>query len=79
MGKYLILVMFAALSRLSYGEEDITLDHTGLADRAEYMDVDEDEDEDEDESLTLAPPTLQPGCVMLNKPVRLIVFVNQLS
>lgn len=73
MGKYLILVMFAALSRLSYGEGDITLDQTDLADRAEYMDV----DEDEDESLTLAPPTLQPGCVMLNKPVRLIVFVNQ--
>lgn len=75
MGKYLILVMFAALSRLSYGEEDITLDQTDLADRAEYM----DENEDEDESLTLPPPTLQPGCVMLNKPVRLIVFVNQLS
>lgn len=69
MRKYLVLVMFAFLSKLSSGE-DYTLDQNDLADRAEYM--------DEEEPLTLPPPTPQNGCVMLNRPVSLtsFLFVN---
>lgn len=62
MRKYLILVIFAVLSKLSSGE-DYTLDQDDLADRAEYM--------YEEEPLTLPPPTPQTGCVMLNRPVSL--------
>lgn len=62
MRKYLILVMFVVLSKLTSGE-DYILDQNDLADRAEYM--------DEEEPLTLPPPTPQTGCVMLNRPVSL--------
>lgn len=62
MRKYLILVMFAVLSKLSSGE-DYTLDPIDLAEHADYM--------DEGEPLTLPPPTPQTGCVMLNRPVSL--------
>lgn len=62
MGKLLILVVFAVLSKLSCGEDN-TLDHVDLAEGVEYI--------EEDEPLTLPPPTMQPGCVLLDKPVSL--------
>lgn len=67
MGKYLILVMFAVLAKLSCGEDDNFV-QSDLEKSAEY----------EDEPLTLPHPTMQPGCVILDKPVSLTVLVNYL-